>query len=122
MEECEVSRLPTAMLVSSLLHSLSVPSQFPTCADTKAELVRKFYQKSWSEPAGPPEVALVSVADCDVTGALVSVAVCEVTGALATVRLCRDLSRSSEDRERWLAGLAPDPTEYQTFLSETAGW
>ena len=94
MEECEVSRLPTAVLVSSLLHSLSVPSQFPTCADTKAELVRKFYQKSWSEPAGLPEVALVSVADCD------------VTGALATVRLCRDLSRSSEDRERWLAGLA----------------
>ena len=101
--ECEVSRLPTAVLVSSLLHSLSVPSHFPTCADTKAELVRMFYNKSWPDPAAPPD--LVRVADCD------------VTAALATVKLCRDLGRSSEDTERWLSSLALHPTSHLPVLT-----
>ena len=102
--ECEVSRLPTAVLVSSLFHSLSVTSNFPACADTKAELVRKFYQKSWSDPAAPPEPSLVTVADAD------------VTAALATVKLCRQLGRSIEDTERWLASLALHPASHLPVL------
>ena len=93
--DCEVSRLPTAVLVSSLLPALSVPSHFPSCADRKAELVRMFYRKSWPDPPPPPPVEpdLVRVADC------------EVSAGLATVRLCRQLDRSSQARETWLAGL-----------------
>ena len=105
LSDCEVSRLPTAVLVSSLLPSLSVPAHFPTCADTKAELVRLFYSKTWSPP--PPPLAdpgLVTVADCD------------VTTALATVRLCRELARSSEDTQTWLTDLALQPRSHLPAL------
>merc|ERR1719228_1883721 len=81
--DLEVSRLPAAFLVSHLLHSLSFPSQYPSSQDSRAELVRTFYRKSWSEESGLADI-LVTVADCD------------VITAVETVRLCRELSGEKE--------------------------
>ena len=94
----EVSRLPAAFLVCNLLHSLSFPSQYPSSADTRAELVRIFYRKSWRERTDLTDLSsvLVTVADCD------------VITALETVRLCRELTGEKE-RETWLVSLSSVP-------------
>ena len=104
-ETDQVSRVPAAFVIAGLLHSLSVPSQYPSGADCKAELVRMFYKKCWPDKSDLP----------DLTRLVVRVSDCDVMAALETVKLCRDLS-CQEERLSWLSGLARQQTHHLAAL------